>query len=281
MVYTSFTTSSEQELRNFIAALPHIHYVYVLRRPTGEAFYVGKGQHLRCLNHHAEARNTARLSYKLNIIRKTAGLGEPIIYEIESVFPTQVEAFQRERALIASFGRYDLGRGPVANCTDGGEGACNLSEASKKASRHKNAGVDGNDDWAEINRAFRRLMPVTGAVPIKPTHGLKIDILAPHPSPRAVTLRQGAALVLAAIFSGVTLRSGCRIPRYVCIGGIPSVIENGVGKDILKSGLAMLSPESLPRNEVLLLADSSVRHLQRLFGDRRLIAEGVLDAPQS
>jgi hypothetical protein len=46
------------------------YYVYVLHRPDGHPFYVGKGVEQRVLEHEAEARNTTRLTHKLNVIKR-------------------------------------------------------------------------------------------------------------------------------------------------------------------------------------------------------------------
>ena len=109
------------------------HYVYVLCRSNGTPFYVGKGVGNRCVQHEAEARNTDKLSHKLNVIRAIVRRGERVQYCIESTFETETEAHTRERYLIALFGRHDQKRGPLTNQTDGGEGASNPSENREKS----------------------------------------------------------------------------------------------------------------------------------------------------
>lgn len=55
----------------FLSGQP-AHYVYILRRPDGRPFYVGKGYGPRVFQHENEARHpNNRLSnaYKLNVIR--------------------------------------------------------------------------------------------------------------------------------------------------------------------------------------------------------------------
>ncbi len=111
------------------------HYVYVVCREDGTPFYVGKGVQHRCFHHEAEARNTDRLTHKLNLLRAMQKRGESVRYCIESSFETEQQAHARERHLIALFGRHDLRRGPLTNQTDGGEGASNPSEESRERRR--------------------------------------------------------------------------------------------------------------------------------------------------
>src|SRR5471030_1915911 len=108
------------------------HYVYVLCRPDGKPFYVGKGVGNRCLNHEAEARTTTRLTHKLNVIRNLHRRGLLIHYRLESFNDEEVDAHARERFLIQTFGRHDLKKGPLTNQTDGGEGESNPSEESRQ-----------------------------------------------------------------------------------------------------------------------------------------------------
>ena len=107
-------------------------YLYVLCRPSGEPFYVGKGVKLRVLQHESDARTTRMLSYKLNLIRSLHRQGQHIAYRIDSSFAEEAGALARERALIAEIGRHDLKLGPLTNQTDGGEGTSNPSEESRQ-----------------------------------------------------------------------------------------------------------------------------------------------------
>src|SRR5437763_8507531 len=91
------------------------YYVYVLCRPCGEPFYVGKGVSLRILQHEAEARTTKTLTHKLNLIRSLHRQNECVAYRLDSSFADETEALARERALIAEIGRHDLKLGPLTN----------------------------------------------------------------------------------------------------------------------------------------------------------------------
>jgi hypothetical protein len=103
-------------------------YVYVYRdpRPTKDRqpVYVGKGCGNRANAHWLRGNKVNRIfDAWLRAIRK-AGL-EPII-EIIAEFAVEAEAFDKERELIALFGRKDLKQGPLCNCTNGGEGFAGL-----------------------------------------------------------------------------------------------------------------------------------------------------------
>lgn len=95
----------------------HQFYVYVLARPNGKVFYVGKGSKRRVFGHEAEARRGCKC-HKCNVIRKVWKQGGEIQRYI--VFTTNDEqaAFDYERETIALHGRDNL-----VNYTDGGDGA--------------------------------------------------------------------------------------------------------------------------------------------------------------
>jgi len=86
-----------------------------------EPFYVGKGTGKRKFAHLDEARKGIKHP-KNNQIKAiwNAGL-EPIILEVFSGL-TEEEALEKEKELIATIGRYELGQGPLHNLTPGGDG---------------------------------------------------------------------------------------------------------------------------------------------------------------
>ena len=107
------------------------YYVYILARPNGKPFYVGKGQGARVFAHDNEAR-LGHKCHKCNVIRKIWRNGGE--YQRYIVFTTDVErdAHDYEKELIAQFGRDSL-----CNLTDGGEGCSGRvvdSETRKKLS---------------------------------------------------------------------------------------------------------------------------------------------------
>ena len=95
-------------------------YTYVLSRPDGTPFYVGKGHGKRYLacggNQHAQN------IYK-KIIEEDGKVGLTIIYARRG----EDEALAREKVLIRWYGRADQGRGSLVNLTDGGDGLSNPS----------------------------------------------------------------------------------------------------------------------------------------------------------
>lgn len=125
-------------LGSLVAALDHIRarpetfYVYELRRPGGEPFYVGKGTGDRIRRHEYDATHTRRKSYRLNVIRQLLREGLSVEYRLVGFYGDECDAFGEEARLIALYGRYDLGRGPLTNKTDGGEGAANPSASERE-----------------------------------------------------------------------------------------------------------------------------------------------------
>jgi hypothetical protein len=77
------------------------YYVYLLRRPNGKVFYVGKGKGRRIDHHEREAKTDCKC-HKCNIIRQAWKRGELIGKEV--VFSTNVEreALAREAQIIQS-----------------------------------------------------------------------------------------------------------------------------------------------------------------------------------
>ena len=93
----------------------HPHYVYVLCRPLGEPFYVGKGVNFRALQHEADARTTKTLTHKLNAeewarlfaaTKSTLTLWmDRLRKEADKSFPEGVTAFRPEFAVHGKFDR--------------------------------------------------------------------------------------------------------------------------------------------------------------------------------
>lgn len=122
-----------------IKASPGKFYVYVLSRPCGTPFYVGCGKvrakgWQRIVFHETETRRGGT-SHKCNVIRLIWSTGEVVRYAVESWHASEAAMFDREIALIANTGRADLGRGPLANWSDGGDGLVNRSEAVNAKAR--------------------------------------------------------------------------------------------------------------------------------------------------
>ena len=88
-----------------------------------EPFYVGKGKGKRFLHHVTQKRVIGENKHKTSIIKKiiqntgSSDIPKKIIY-----CSSEAEAFELERFLIKIIGWHDLGKGPLTNHTDGGEG---------------------------------------------------------------------------------------------------------------------------------------------------------------
>lgn len=106
-------------------ASPH-YYVYVLCRPNGKPFYVGKGKGKRLYSHEAEARRGCKC-HKCNVIRKIWKSGGDVQRYI--VFTTEIEqeAFEHEIELIGLYGLPSL-----ANQTIGGQGPAGRAPSAKQ-----------------------------------------------------------------------------------------------------------------------------------------------------
>lgn len=101
-------------------------YSYILFRPSGVPFYVGKGQGGRCWSHlrGAGKKNT----WKDSIIAQAQQneLEIPIVFIAENLL--EEEAHWYEMAFIKAIGRFP--NGPLVNMTGGGEGVSGLIHSS-------------------------------------------------------------------------------------------------------------------------------------------------------
>jgi hypothetical protein len=129
-----------------------IYYVYILLDPRKpgiydygnnrilnfEPFYVGKGKGSRLYCHEKTAlkklRNKRSLkeNHKLNKIKNIINAGLRVISKKVKTNLTEKQAFLLETKVIVFIGRSDLGKGPLTNHSDGGEGPSNPSEKRRK-----------------------------------------------------------------------------------------------------------------------------------------------------
>ena len=100
-----------------------IFYVYVLYRPDGRPFYVGKGSGNRWEHHEQDARNNRPRGnpHKIQLIRQIVAAGHKLDKRKIARFDNEADAFAFERTLIKQLGREANG-GPLLNLTDGGDG---------------------------------------------------------------------------------------------------------------------------------------------------------------
>jgi hypothetical protein len=206
----------------------------------------------RVLEHEAEARNTIRLTHKLNVIRSLLRKNLPIHYRFGSFFDDEADALALERLLIQTIGRHDLGTGPLTNQTDGGEGTSNPSEESRQRRRESLSGDAADPERQIANNYFRKLAAVA-SVTLKPTSTWRsATALRRNRATLKMTARQAATLAASAIQNRVLLGPGSLIPRRLHVEGSRFIIENGVGNDMLSSDMVTVEDAS-PTYEILRL----------------------------
>lgn len=131
------------------------HYVYIHRRSDGSPFYVGKGSaRLRCKSQTFERayERVSRSRHWRNVVG-----AHGLIVEVVMCCWTDLEAQGQERLLIAALGRADLGRGPLINKTDGGDGHAGIIvSADLRAKRSRNARSKRSVSWVNSMRKSRR-----------------------------------------------------------------------------------------------------------------------------
>ncbi len=115
------------------------YYCYVLTDPTRshEPIYVGKGKKDRAWS-HVNRKDSHPLTNRLKHMKNKGVIPKVSIY---AGYDEEFALFLEEE-LISKIGRKDLGKGPLLNLTDGGEGKVNcfisketkakISEAGKK-----------------------------------------------------------------------------------------------------------------------------------------------------
>ena len=109
-----------------MAILPQpLFYVYILARPNGKPFYVGKGCKRRVLSHATEARRGCACR-KCQVIRAIWKSGKEVNHYIVFTTDNELEALAYEKETIALHGRDNL-----CNQSDGGQGLSNPKEVTR------------------------------------------------------------------------------------------------------------------------------------------------------
>jgi uncharacterized protein len=273
--YQLISNSSRDEAHQHLRNYPQRHYVYVLLKPCGTPFYVGKGIGARVFAHESAARNTVDKSHKLNTIRALHNAGSLVLYSI-TICQSAADALTRERELIQLFGRHDLGTGPLTNLTDGGEGPANFSEETRQKHRNTLSGVaEDGSARSSLNGFYLKLGIPVGSVPIKPLGTRRLQPLAPHPSPRSPSDRQAAALAALSIGNRKLLEPNILLKRRFEFEDGTAVLENGVGRDLLKSGMLQLA-NTEPGDETFSITEMGHLETVSRVGRQVLVSFGVL-----
>lgn len=108
-----------------------------IRLDKNEPFYIGIGK-----TKHRAYITAKRNNIWKNIVSKTD-------YEVEILFDdlTWEEACKKEKEFITLYGRKDLGKGCLANMTDGGEGNQNFSQEIRNRISKANKGNQYGKGW--------------------------------------------------------------------------------------------------------------------------------------
>lgn len=132
------------------------HYVYLHHRcDTEEPFYVGKGtikkRHKTPIFERASSHRSRNIWWTR--IADKCGYRS----EIVAMFETDAAAQEFECILISDIGRRDLGKGPLVNVTDGGDGHSGIIVSEGlRVQRSKNASRHRPKSWIESMRRARK-----------------------------------------------------------------------------------------------------------------------------
>ena len=257
------------------------YYTYILRRPDGRPFYVGKGSGPRVFDHENEARHPngrKSNSHKLNVIRAAWREEASVIYEISAAFADEAQAYENEETLIRRFRRLHEG-GILTNRDPGGGSTSGPSPFSLKRHSDTLGGIPADDiETATLNQFVLAIGPMRSVV-LKPISRFQCRPTLAYPrKTTGPSLRQAIALVATAAANGIFLNEGVRLPRTVCVDGVDAFVENGVSCDIATSGMARVLPALDPKNETFELDGQQIRRVVGMVGLKKASDLGISDA---
>jgi len=117
-----------KEIKKDVEQGQKTYYVYLLFKPDGTPFYVGKGKSNRISAHEAETRCFLKgrnwkgiNTFKLNTIKKIWDNKDNVLYQIDSWHDVSQTAGEREIELVEFYGRRVINEGPLVNIRTGGD----------------------------------------------------------------------------------------------------------------------------------------------------------------
>jgi DNA-binding MarR family transcriptional regulator len=134
-----------KEIKLEISQGAKAYYIYLLYKPDGTPFYVGKGKKRRIDAHESEARRFINgkswkgiNKFKLKTIKKIWDDGGEVFYAIDSWHDELISAGDREENLVNTIGKRIYGEGTLTNILDGGVSWSikNKQAHSKKSKKH-------------------------------------------------------------------------------------------------------------------------------------------------
>lgn len=133
------------------------HYVYQHRKAdTGEVFYVGKGS-MRARERKQRYERAYVSDKSRNPVWRKTVAKHGFVAEVLATFATDADAQAFEMDLIKHYGRRDLGRGPLVNLTDGGDGHAGiLTSEELRAKRRVNSSGKRSPAWVASIRDARK-----------------------------------------------------------------------------------------------------------------------------
>lgn len=127
-LYLTTFMNTLKEIKLDITHGKMLRYVYLLFKPDGTPFYVGKGMKNRVCAHESETRSFIKgktwkgmNTFKLNTIKKIWDSDQQVYYAIDSWHNNNESAGNREIDLVLNIGRKILNQGPLVNIKDGGD----------------------------------------------------------------------------------------------------------------------------------------------------------------
>lgn len=261
----------------FLAGQP-AHYVYILRRPDGRPFYVGKGYGPRVFQHENEARHpNNRLSnaYKLNVIRSIWRSGFKPTYEIDLITASPEEAYAREAALIGLYRRLHEG-GPLTNLAAGGGSTAGPAPSSGERHSATLGGIPDDDPERATLNGFVLSIAHMRSVVLKPARFTTRPTIRYPSKSMKLSERQAVAVIASAAANGIDMSGACRVPRRVVVDAVEGVVENGVACDLLTSNAVSVEGAVNPADEHFVLSAQQTVAIVGLLGQRKCVDLGVL-----